>query len=183
MEIIWKIFLFIIAIIILIMLIGAWPFFSKNDQPQITNKFPLLSPQEIEAINTKKFQLRLTFFCVLLTIAGFVLGGYCKYQETPTIERLYWLGVILIGIGPMLISFSLDDKIASSLYQKSGLRLQLVLILVSGIAELLFFIGKYSNENVPLRSYKGATIFLAFVGLWFFLLFRVIGKLNNNSSE
>ena len=60
MEAFWKILLAIIGIlvfiVILIMLIGAWPFFSKKkkEEQQPANRFLPLLPDDFEAVDTNK---------------------------------------------------------------------------------------------------------------------------------
>lgn len=177
------ILLSLFGLIVLIMLIGAWPIFSKKAPEQKADKFSLPSLDEIEANAAQKLQRRLVFSSALLTILGFVLGGQCKGEEAPLLKTLYWLGLIFIAVGPMFLLFSLDNKVASALSRKRVLLIELGFIIVAGVAELVYFITHNDSNAVPLRSFKGATIFLTFVGLFGFLFFRVIRKLSNNSGE
>jgi hypothetical protein len=183
LNVIKWILLSLLGLIVLIMLIGAWPFFSKKEPEQTANRFSLPSLDEIEANNAKKLQRRLIFSFALLTILGFVLAGQCKGEEAPLLKNLYWLGIIFIAAGPMLLLFSLDDKVATVLSQKRVLLVELGLVIVSGVAELVYFITHDDSNAVPLLSFKGATFFFTFVGIFGFLFFRVISKLSDNSGE
>ncbi len=180
MKLLLFVLLFILGLIVLIMLIGAWPFFAKKDSQQISEKFSLPSLDEVEASNAKKLQRRLCFLFALLTIVGFFLGGQCKGEELQTLKMLYRLGQILIAVGPALLLIALNDKVALTLSRKKGLLLELGLIIILGVAELVCFIAKNSSNKVPLCSFKGATLFLTFVGIFGFLFFRISRKIDND---
>jgi hypothetical protein len=177
MPFLWNSFLFILllilGLIVLIMLIGAWPFFTKKSSEPMPDNFSLPSLDEIETNSAKKLQRRLVFLFALLTITGFFLGGQCKGEEDLKLKVLYWLGMILIAIAPMLLLFVLDDKVALVLSRKRVLLVELAVIVISGVAELVYFRIQNDGNDVPLRSFKGATLFLSFLAIWGYLFFRM----------
>lgn len=183
METLSKILLFAMAFlafcVIVIMMIGAWPWFPKNQKPEAPGVSLLYAPDEIDARNAKIFQRRLALFFVCLTIGGLILGAEFKHRETPTSQTLYWLGLILFMVCPVFIMVSLDDKAVSVLFKNKQLRWELAFIAITGIAELVFM-SKDENEHILLRSYKGAALFLIWVGLLLFMFYRIVKKLEDD---
>lgn len=135
--------------------------------------------KQFGSTDEQRFGKRMFLLCLAVTVGGLALAGFTKYEETLLCSYLYYGGMLAFMLGALFMNFCLNDFFVSKMYQNPTLRTELALTLALGVGEILYFLVGHKDEgNTPLRSVRGLVLFGTFLGLFFFLLYRVIRKID-----